>query len=406
MARLITRRRFQASFRPRYAHSSRLNLPSLPSSALNAQYPIFHRKLSSGIPRRNTGPGPERSPSAASPAYPRHPFTFHIATSWAGKPSLGDEHETNSVPFTSTSPIGRWREEMLDRSIGPKKKRRGKDWPLDAGEDFFFVQEMRNGSVEGVSFGVADGVGGWVESGINPALFSQSLMYHAGRYSRNAWAGEPEIDPTLDYEEREQVEGWELTPYHCLDLAHGGVLRERYVQAGSSTACLLTLNSSSGLLRSANLGDSGYSIIRSSNVIYKEKVQTHFFNCPKQLTKLPANPGKKFSRACIDSPEEANTHAMKLRDGDIVIAYTDGFSDNVFPSEMLAICSLAGRSDATDDEQLQTMADNMVLYARQCMMDRRRVSPFEREAAREGMFFRGGKIDDVTVVVALVRETS
>lgn len=59
-------------------------------------------------------------------------------------------------------------------------------------------------------------------------------MYHAHRYSRNAWAGEPEIDPTMDYEEREQIEGWEMTPYECLDLAYGGVLREKYVQAGEN----------------------------------------------------------------------------------------------------------------------------------------------------------------------------
>jgi protein phosphatase PTC7 len=94
-------------------------------------------------------------------------------------------------------------------------------------------------------------------------------MYHAHRYSRSAWAGEPEIDPTMDYEEREQIEGWEMTPYECLDLAYGGVLREKYVQAGehlfimqthkdeftlsegSSTACIISLNASSGMLRSA-----------------------------------------------------------------------------------------------------------------------------------------------------------
>jgi protein phosphatase PTC7 len=122
--------------------------------------------------------------------------------------------------------------------------------------------------LQGISFGVADGVGGWVESGVDPSLFSQALMYHAHRYSRSAWAGEPEIDPTMDYEEREQIEGWEMTPYECLDLAYGGVLREKYVQAGeaifqiqiqhgftpvqgSSTACMVSLNASSGILRSA-----------------------------------------------------------------------------------------------------------------------------------------------------------
>ena len=59
-------------------------------------------------------------------------------------------------------------------------------------------------------------------------------MYHAHRYSRGAWAGEPEIDPTLDYEEREVVEGWELAPLECLGLAYGGVLRERFVEAGEN----------------------------------------------------------------------------------------------------------------------------------------------------------------------------
>ncbi|KAJ8700161.1 Protein phosphatase 2C 7, variant 3 [Pleurotus ostreatus] len=224
-------------------------------------------------------------------------------------------------------------------------------------------------------------------------------MYHAHRYARNAWAGEPEVDPTLDYEEREQIEGWEMTPIECLDLAYGGVLRERFVNAGSysvwwnpteqrltlscitgsSTACLVTLNASSGLLRSANLGDSGFSIIRSSNVIYKQPVQTHFFNCPKQLTKMPSGSRKRFTRACVDSPREAETYQTRLRDGDIVIAYTDGLADNVFPSEMSTICSLVARSGGSEDEQVQAMADRIVDYARKCMKNKTRVSPFESE---------------------------
>jgi len=271
---------------------------------------------------------------------------------------------------------------------------------VGAGEDFFFVQQMRNRS--GVSFGVADGVGGWVESGVDPALFSQALMYHAHRYSRNAWAGEPEIDPTMDYEEREQIEGWEMTPYECLDLAYGGVLREKYVQA----ACIISLNASSGVLRSANLGDSGFSIVRQTSILHRQNSQTHFFNCPKQLTKLPTNAGRRFARACVDSPSEAEIYEAKLRDGDIVVAYTDGFSDNVFPSEMATICSLVARGGMTEDEQVQAMADRMVEYSRLCMKSKTRVSPFEREASRQGMYFRGGKSDDVTVIVGLIRETS
>lgn len=86
---------------------------------------------------------------------------------------------------------------------------------------------------------------------------------------------------------------------------------------------------------------------------------------------------------------------------------TDGLSDNVFPSEMVAICSLVtrqfqlskrtitpvGRSEvegSAEDQEVQAMAERIVDYARMCMHNTKRVSPFERAAAREGMYFRGG----------------
>ncbi|KII88511.1 hypothetical protein PLICRDRAFT_30007 [Plicaturopsis crispa FD-325 SS-3] len=325
--------------------------------------------------------------------FPRRPYTFHIGASWAAKPP-NPGHDIPKVPWPPKSLVGAWRDATLARRKAVKS--------VDAGEDFFYVQQMRNNS--GVSMGVADGVGGWVESGVDPSLFSQALMYHAHRYSRGAWAGEPEIDPTQDYQDREEVEGWEMTPYECLDLAYGGVLRERYVQAGSSTACLINMNAASGVLRSANLGDSGFYIIRGSQVIYQQPVQTHFFNCPKQLTKLPTNT-RKFRGACMDSPSEAAQYEVNLRDGDIVLAYTDGLTDNVFPSELTSIISLVARKGGPEAEQVQTMADRIVDYARQCMGDRKRVSPFQKEAARMGLYYRGGKIDDVTVLLALVKET-
>jgi len=191
-----------------------------------------------------------------------------------------------------------------------------------------------------------------------------------------------------------------------------------------------------------SLGDSGFVIIRSSSLLYKQQPQTHFFNCPKlvlilrnivdphksnlrQLTKLPIKSRRRFSRACVDSPSEAETFRMVLRDGDIVIAYvfcsyslaalplhinskTDGLSDNVFSSEIVTICALVARHGGSEDRQVQAIADRLVDYARQCMASKTRLSPFEsrppycqsasssehlcetEEAARQGMFFRGG----------------
>lgn len=128
-----------------------------------------------------------------------------------------------------------------------------------------------------MSFGVADGVGGWSDVGVDPSLFSQAIMYHAHRYSKQAWVGEPEIDPLLTYEEREQPHGWEMSPQECLELAYGGVLREKTVQAGmtgtyvlctilmcatgSSTACIININTANGLLRSAKSVVGAYSAL-------------------------------------------------------------------------------------------------------------------------------------------------
>ncbi|KAI0065346.1 protein serine/threonine phosphatase 2C [Artomyces pyxidatus] len=334
---------------------------------------------------------PAGSRARFSSTMPR-PYRFHISASWHGKtppspPSKGNE------AFSLDSSIAIWRDHMLS------SQRAG--FTKDAGEDFFYIQDMRNQS--GVSFGVADGVGGWRESDVDPSLFSQALMYHAHRYAKMAWPGEPEIDPTQDYEEREAVEGWEMWPRDCLQAAHDAVLRERAVVAGSSTACIVNLNASSGLLRAANLGDSGFMIIRSSSVFHRQRAQTHGFNFPKQLAKLPPLL-KKFSGATMDLPQDADLYETKLRDGDIIIAFTDGLSDNVFNNEITSICSLVARAGGPEDTQVQTIAERIIQYARACMVNKSRVSPFEKAAARDGKFWFGGKMDDVTVVVALVRE--
>ena len=117
---------------------------------------------------------------------------------------------------------------------------------------------------------------------------------------------------------------------------------------------------------------------------------------------------------------------MGLRDGDLVIAYvrppppsalshtftfhqTDGLCDNVFGSEMLALCTLAGRAGGTDEQQVQAVTDNFVHYARTCMINNHRSGPWARKSftvfevspdmnvyirlersARAGMPFEGG----------------
>jgi len=270
---------------------------------------------------------------------------------------------------------------------------------IDAGQDFFYVQEMRNNS--GLSFGVADGVGGWVSYGVDPSLFSQALMFHAARYAKQGWAGEPESEPHADLYSS-PVEGWELTPKHCLELAYQAVLRERSVKSGSSTACILNINKRTGLMRTANLGDSGFMIFRGTSLFYLQQPQTHSFNFPWQLSKINGKPHDDG----LDYPSDAQEFSTTVRGGDIIVAFTDGLSDNVFPSEVLSICSLIRRTDASDDHQAQDMADRIVMYALGCMHNSNKISPFENAALKHGLHFRGGKVDDVTAIVAIITEDS
>ena len=83
-------------------------------------------------------------------------------------------------------------------------------------------------SLQGVSIGVADGV---ADSGIfgrgDPSLFSQALMYYAHQLLHGTRAGEPGIN-----HESEQIEGQDITPYACLDLAYSGVMQDKGVEGG------------------------------------------------------------------------------------------------------------------------------------------------------------------------------
>ena len=60
------------------------------------------------------------------------PYTFHIGASWAGKPD--EDPMKIKDAFPSDTIIGTWRGKTLSR---PKAVR-----SRDAGEDFFFVQEV------------------------------------------------------------------------------------------------------------------------------------------------------------------------------------------------------------------------------------------------------------------------
>ena len=60
------------------------------------------------------------------------------------------------------------------------------------------------------------------------------------------------------------------------------------VLSGSCTACLVVLDKEEKTLYSANLGDSGFLVIRDGRVVHKSREQQHYFNAPFQLAIAPS----------------------------------------------------------------------------------------------------------------------
>lgn len=87
-----------------------------------------------------------------------------------------------------------------------------------SGQDAFFISNVGNGG--STAFGVADGVGGWTESGIDPADFSHGLCRYLVNNAKN-------------HEEEERLSAREL-----LERGYQGVVADEDITGGGSTACI------------------------------------------------------------------------------------------------------------------------------------------------------------------------
>ena len=163
---------------------------------------------------------------------------------------------------------------------------------------------------------------------------------------------------------------------------------------GSATACVLAMRpgeKGEPALAAANVGDSGFVVARAGAVAFKSPPQQHGFNFPYQL----GAPG-----AAGDSPADADVFRVALRAGDVVVAGTDGLFDNVFAEEAASMAC----ASAAAGEGPAAAAATLAAFARSRAADPLCASPFALAAQAMGYPYRGGKMDDITVVVAYVAE--
>ncbi|KAG1473604.1 hypothetical protein G6F56_000864 [Rhizopus delemar] len=249
--------------------------------------------------------------------------------------------------------------------VTPDIKKRENYHSVQIGEDAYFRRSD--------AIGVADGVGGWsnVKSS-NPALYSRKLMHHA----------------YLELEKFENIEDPYFQKYE--EASPLDVLQSSYEKT-----CLAILRHAE--LRIANLGDCGISVIRHHNYIFQSEEQQHSFNFPFQL-------GSKSP----DKPRDAQSFTVRVQKGDIIIMGSDGLFDNLFDKDILSIVqSLVGpqaMSDRFMPIKPQIISDALAKKAKSVSQTGLE-SPFQNKATNEGIYYQGGKVDDISVVVAIVQDS-
>ena len=226
------------------------------------------------------------------------------------------------------------------------------------GEDAYFI-------ACGGWFGVADGVGQWSFEGINAGLYARELMDSSKKI-----VTENQGAPGMRTEE---------------------VLAMATVEArspGSST--ILVAHFDGQVLHVSNIGDSGLLVIRNGQVYTQTKPMTYGFNFPLQIENG------------VDPSRLVQNYAIDLQEGDTIITASDGLFDNVYDHEAAAIVSKSLEADRKPTE----IAELLAARAKEVGRSGSGRSPFSDAALAEGYLgYSGGKLDDVTVVVSIVRKS-
>ncbi len=216
------------------------------------------------------------------------------------------------------------------------------------GDDAWFIASQKCADV----MGVADGVGGWWDVGVDPSKFSSNLMRTCKRLV------EQELGSTL-FSNSKNIN--KKTPIEILSSSYQALLENKnQCVIGSSTACIIVFNRESNCLHSANLGDSGFVVIRQNKIVHRSQEQTHYFNSPFQMAILPNvrasflveqnydeiiqeqnnnnnnnNQNIDTSSLINDSPDMASVSSFDLREGDFIVIATDGLWDNLNENALL-----------------------------------------------------------------------
>lgn len=373
------------------------------------------------MPRRAYSSSSSSSDNPSTTPKPR--FSYNIAASFIAK----DRPFDPSTHVFHFNPYNR---------IQPPRHRRPSSRP-ESGHDAFFASRVNETGA--VAFGVTDGVGGWVDSGVDPADFSHGFCDYM---ASAAWEHQPPAPAGAAPASASPPTT--LTARRLMQMGYDAVCADASVLAGGSTACV-AVASPEGTLDVANLGDSGFLQLRLNAVHAYSEPQTHAFNTPFQLSIVPPSVAARMAAfggtQLSDLPRDADVRQHRLRHGDVLVFATDGVLDNLFNQDILRVASRvmgstgawaagasgqvqiaedlegvirapvrAGQAPGRPEPRAVTLqsllATELVLAAKRASVNTKQDGPFAKEVQKyyPQENWHGGKIDDICVVAVVVVE--
>ncbi|KAL2002187.1 hypothetical protein VTN02DRAFT_484 [Thermoascus thermophilus] len=250
--------------------------------------------------------------------------------------------------------------------------------------------------------GVNDGVGAWATKPQGHAALWSRLVLHF-------WALEVEREVS-DVAEPDAI-GFLQRAYE--ETVEATTVPTEWLGTTTSVTALLHHCSEGGeprpLLYVTNLGDCQVLVIRprEKKILFKTVEQWHWFDCPLQL-------GTNSS----DRPDkDAVLSKVELEENDIVVAVSDGVIDNLWEHELLAVILESvekwesGHGGEATGDRSTGAGGGMVYVAREVLKAAHTVaqdpfaeSPYMEKAVDEGLAMEGGKLDDISVVLALCKK--
>lgn len=234
---------------------------------------------------------------------------------------------------------------------------------------------------------VLDGVGGWIEVLVDSGTMTKEFIKHIADIADEHSMGSVSEDTN------------EIALSEIMDEA-----RRRTKAKGSTTCTLAYLTD--GQLKTCNLGDSGYLLVRPSRqpggkfaleTLHRSKSQQYYFNCPYQT-------GIHNRK---DPSAEAESLSHDVQGSDLVVLGTDGLWDNLFDVDITNILENRlenrGKGCELTAADLQAASDMISTLAEAKSYDKQYDSPFAVEARAQKKDEPGGKEDDITVIVAQVQ---